>query len=51
MSHLANQAGTPFDCSFIFICPVQTSVEELDVDDYVSLGRDWVMSCPIVLAS
>jgi hypothetical protein len=29
-SHLTNQvSGTPFDCSFIFTCPVQTSVGEL----------------------
>ncbi len=32
---LSNQvSGTPFDCSFIFTYPVQTSVGELDLDSY-----------------
>jgi hypothetical protein len=32
-SHLRNQvSGTPFDCSFIFTRPVQTSVGELNLD-------------------
>jgi len=34
-SHLRNQvSGTPFDCSFIFARPVQTSVGELNFDGY-----------------
>jgi hypothetical protein len=37
-SHLSNQvSGTPFDCSFILTCPVQTSVGELDLVSYVCL--------------
>src|ERR1035437_7848430 len=51
-SHLSNQvSGTPFDCSFIFTCPVQTSVGELDVDRYACLRSNWLLNCPIVLAT
>jgi len=39
-SHLRNQvSGTPFDCSFIFTSPVQTSVGELDLEGYESARR------------
>ncbi|RZU35459.1 hypothetical protein BDD14_5508 [Edaphobacter modestus] len=40
-----------FDCSFIFTCPVQTSVGELDVDGYAWLRSNRVLNCPIVLAT
>ena len=51
-SHLTNQvSGTPFDCSFIFAYPVQTSVGELDVDRYACLGSNWLLNCAVVLAS
>jgi hypothetical protein len=40
-----------FDCSFILTCPVQTSVGELDVDGYACLSSNWLLNCPIVLAT
>jgi hypothetical protein len=51
-SRFGNQvSGTPFDCSFIFTCPVQTSVGELNVDGYACLRSNGLLNCPIVLAT
>ena len=39
-----------FDCSFIFACPVQTSVGELDLDGYVGLRSNLFLNRSVVLA-
>ena len=51
-SHLRKQVSgnrfqvRRFDGSFIFTCPVQTWVGELDLDGYAYLRRDWVLHRP-----